>query len=166
MSKPLEVRLLEGGDTTNTLPKPLNFGKGGNFPDAPDILNEIGREQWHRTGGLLWQLEVLHLTDLDTLFAYCRSYELWYHMQSKIDDADPNQKASYHNPTISMIRQELLTWQRLGRDLGLTPTSRGKLAFFDVASGNDAKALKAQKYVDESSQRIRYTMRQNRRKKK
>ena len=106
-AKPTALKLLEGNRGHRTIPddnpepEPVDI-----FPEPPEWLDLIAREEWNERGPQLFDMGVLTTVDLPAFEFYCYLYS-----KSK---QDPN------NQNLQQLRMFM-------NEFGITPASRGKL---------------------------------------
>jgi len=109
-AKPTELKLLEGNRGHRKIkdnPKP---DKPYEFPDPPDWLDEIGKEEWKNIGKRLFALGLLTTIDLPLFAGMCDNY------------------SKYRTSTKRIDRMAYFTEYRICASLfGMSPSSRSKL---------------------------------------
>ena len=106
-AKPTELKLLEGNRGHRPIPDDNPEPKSMEaFPDPPEWLDDIAREEWTERGRELFDMGVLTSVDLPAFEFYCYLY-------SKARQ-DPN------NQNLQQLRMYM-------NEFGITPASRGKL---------------------------------------
>lgn len=100
---------------------------------VPVILVEdaVAASEWRRLAPLLRRARVLTDVDINTLLAYCQQWSTYQHALAK---APAEQRVTYTpnnypviNPWLSIANKALLLCDRLGEQLGLTPSARTRV---------------------------------------
>lgn len=94
-------------------------------PDAPDFLNEYGKQEWYRLYPIVAGSGVLTEADISNLALCCQTYgcaiEAAYEIK-KGNHTMGGKKNSYN-----VMHDNIMLWKSLASELGLTPASRGRL---------------------------------------
>ena len=100
--------------------------------DAPDYLDELGKEKWNQLYPILKRTGVLLATDADILAVCCDAYSTWrkankeLHLAVSLEIETPN-GGRQQAPIVATERNARLTYMRALTELGLTPSSRARL---------------------------------------
>lgn len=132
--KPNEVKRLAGNPGKRKLP-PLE-ALPPSEEAAPDHMFGVAKEKWDELAPALCLRGVLTKTDRDALEAYCESYATWRAARAEMFEEDgqptsmtvqtPNGAIQQH-PIISIIKQAQDSMRAWASELGLTPSSRGRV---------------------------------------
>ena len=127
-----------GGRQLNT--NEPDFGEISNI-DAPDWLQGPGRSLWEVLAPQLCGQNVLKLTDIQNLEAYCAAYGRFREAEDAIKmHGSVIQEESgklYKNPAVTIVNEATRQMATLGSMLGLDPSSRQRLVGKDgERSGN------------------------------
>ena len=135
--KPTHLKLLEGNPghrpINGTEPKPP-----GELPTCPSHLSPTAKAEWKRLARDLNRIGLLTLVDRAALATYCQSYGRWVEAERKLQETPPLLKtpAGYIqlSPWLTIANKERELMARYMAELGLTPSSRSRLAV-QVPSG-------------------------------
>ena len=108
--KPAQIRLLEGNRGHRSIPdnpKPL---KPNEFPEPPDWLDGIGKEEWKKRGTELYALGLITIVDLPLFAGVCDNFSRYIRAKDRVDKL-----AYYREFRISCI------------EFGMSPVARVKL---------------------------------------
>jgi P27 family predicted phage terminase small subunit len=130
--QPLQMRIIRGNPGRRPLPQGEPQPPAG-LPPAPDHLNATARAEWDRVGPILAQMGIMTLADRAVLAGYCATYARWAMAEHQIRGwTDLVVKGAMgglvQNPHIRIANQALELMHRYMGELGLTPSSRVKLA--------------------------------------
>jgi len=99
--------------------------------DAPDWLQGPGRSLWEVLAPQLCEQDILKMTDIQNLEAYCAAYgrfreaeESIKHHGSVIQD---DSGKLYKNPAVTIVNEATRQMATMGSLLGLDPSSRQRL---------------------------------------
>lgn len=100
----------------------------------PEYLCEVGAKKWAEFYPVLQECGVLKVSDLDILGGYCYAFEQFRACSKLLKAAE---KTGYvettpkgydqASPYVAMTRQWMELMHRLGVELGMTPSARGRL---------------------------------------
>lgn len=105
---------------------------------CPDYLEEVAAAKWKELYALLNKAGVLRATDLGILALCCDAYYVWrkaskqLHETKSLEVQTPNGGVQ-QAPIVATERNAKLVYMRALSELGLTPSSRGRL------TGDNAK---------------------------
>ncbi len=131
---PSALRRGKGGDTGPTPPAAL--------PRCPDHLSTVARKEWRRLAGPLHKMGVLTIVDRAALAAYCQSYARWVEAEERLAETPILLKTPsgyvQQSPWLSVANKQLELMGRYMTELGLTPSSRSRVAVHPDAAGTAA----------------------------
>jgi P27 family predicted phage terminase small subunit len=129
--KPTRLKLIEG----NPGRRPINGSEPkppGAQPTCPAHLNPSAKAEWKRLARDLNKIGLLTMIDRAALAAYCQSYGRWVEAERKLTETPPLLKtpAGYVqvSPWLTIANKERELMARYMAELGLTPSSRSRLA--------------------------------------
>ena len=126
--KPTAVKKLEGNPGRRPLnkhePKPP-VGVG----DAPDWLDDVGKNKWAQKKDQLEQLNIVTTVDDDALAVYCQAYSDFVYAVRFIEEKDcrvcvSEKGAEYQHPMVGQRNKAAELIIKYGVHFGLTPSSR------------------------------------------
>jgi P27 family predicted phage terminase small subunit len=128
---PNEIKLLQGtarADRTHGAePKPEPT-----IPDCPSHLNDEAQAEWNRLAPQLCRLKILTALDAAALAAYAVSFSRWADAERHVQDSGAivRSPAGYPqvSPWLSVANEALRQMKAYAAELGLTPSSRTRLA--------------------------------------
>jgi len=129
--KPAAVKKLEGMRKSRIPNEPAIPDLATNAA-PPEFLDEVAKAKWREVYPLLQASGVLKATDTDVLEAYCYAYAKFRQADDLLKKAPtlvfktPNGSIQ-PVPFATMVRQWQEQLLRLGVELGLTPSARGRL---------------------------------------
>lgn len=101
------------------------------IPDCPGHLDEIAREEWNRIALMLVTSGILKQTDRAVLAAYCQIYSRWVEASKQLARFGMvlKTKTGYvaQSPYLNIVNSCLDQMRQYASELGLTPSSRGRL---------------------------------------
>lgn len=129
--KPTHLKLLEG----NPGHRPINGAEprpAAGLPTCPAHLNPSARAEWKRLAAELQAIGILTRIDRSVLAGYCQSWGRWVEAERKLKETPPLLKtpAGYIqlSPWLTIANRERELMLRYMAELGLTPSSRSRLA--------------------------------------
>jgi P27 family predicted phage terminase small subunit len=137
--KPTALKLIEGNPGKKALPKnePEPESLNG-LPDAPKRFNRDAKDEWNRTGPVLFRAGLITRADLPMFEAYCEAWGGYVSAQRTYADAPlvEGQKGNLvRNPAAQISRDNLDKAISLAREFGMTPASRTRI---DLPGGGQA----------------------------
>lgn len=97
----------------------------------PDYLGRVGKREWSRVVPLLKQMNILSVTDLAALAAYCDTYERWLQAREDLakDGEEQVDKRGVRRKTPASMRVDNMTrlLRQLANEIGLTPRGRARI---------------------------------------
>ena len=120
-------------------------------PDMPDTvrLDPVACEKWEHLTGMLSQMNVLALTDHDLLARYCLAWSqfLQVHRELQVTGhvVTTDKGSLIRSPASTAFCAVNDSLHKMSSELGLSPSSRGKLHANPEASDNDPFAQWLQK---------------------
>jgi len=129
--KPTHLKLLEGNPGKRAIngaePQPAR-----GIPTCPAHLSPPAKAEWKRLAQDLHRIGLLTLVDRGALAAYCQSWGRWVEAERKLQETPPLLKtpAGYVqiSPWLTIANKERELMARYMGELGLTPSSRSRLA--------------------------------------
>ncbi|SLN76207.1 phage terminase small subunit P27 family [Roseisalinus antarcticus] len=106
--------------------------KAGGVPRCPAHLDAVVRKEWRRLARTLFDAGILTVADRAAFAAYCQSYSAWVEAVQK-QRATPKlikTPSGYvqQSPWITIANKQLELMGRYMSELGITPTSRSRIA--------------------------------------
>lgn len=128
---PTHLKLLHGNPGRRPIngdePKPAS-----DLPTCPAHLNASAKAEWKRLARDLNRIGLLTMVDRGALAAYCQSWGRWVEAERKLKETPPLLKtpAGYiqMSPWLTIANKERELMARYMVELGLTPSSRSRLA--------------------------------------
>jgi P27 family predicted phage terminase small subunit len=123
-------------------PRPTASPKlqAGGLPRCPDHLDAVARKEWRRLARPLFDAGILTVADRAAFAAYCQSYSQWAEAVQKQQETPKLIKAPsgyiQQSPWIGIANKQLELMGRYMAEMGLTPTSRARLAP-EIAAGHE-----------------------------
>lgn len=131
---PTAIKKISGVRESRINSKEPKFKKAPRIGTPPEWLDDpLAKEKWNEVYPQLYKAGILRVTDLDVLGAYCDTYARWRGVRELLKQT-PNLLIKTPNgslqqaPYVSIERNLKLAMTRLASELGLTPSSRGRLA--------------------------------------
>ena len=113
-------------------PRPAAGLKKGGLPRCPDHLDPVARKEWRRLVRPLFDAGILTVADRAAFAAYCHSYSQWIEAVQKLRETPKliRTPSGYvqQSPWIGIANKQLELMGRYMSELGITPTSRARLA--------------------------------------
>jgi P27 family predicted phage terminase small subunit len=129
--KPTALKLIEG----NPGKRPIHGSESrppGTQPTCPAHLSPTAKAEWKRLAQSLNRIGLLTQADRAALAAYCQSYGRWVEAERKLAETPPLLKtpAGYVQPSpwLGIANKQLELMAKFMAELGLTPSSRSRLA--------------------------------------
>jgi|688.fasta_scaffold135541_2 P27 family predicted phage terminase small subunit len=109
--------------------------------DAPVYLSDTARDEWYRVIGALEESGIYQKIDLTALAAYCTHYANW----RRAIEAVNNEKLTYAtetgfdrpNANLKIAQDESIRMRSYMAELGLTPSSRNRIAPKKAEDGDE-----------------------------
>ena len=128
--KPTKLKLLEGNPGKRPIgrePQPP-----ASQPTCPAHLSPTAKAEWKRLAQTLNKIGVLTQVDRAALAAYCQAYGRWVEAEKKLKETPVLLKtpAGYvqQSPWLTVANKQMELMARYMAELGLTPSSRTRLA--------------------------------------
>jgi P27 family predicted phage terminase small subunit len=128
--KPARLKLIDGNPGKRPIgrePQPP-----ASQPTCPAHLSPTAKAEWKRLAQMLNGIGVVTQADRAVLAAYCQAYGRWVEAERKLKETPPLLKtpAGYvqQSPWLSIANKQVELMMRCMAELGLTPTSRSRLA--------------------------------------
>jgi len=130
--KPTVMKKLQGnpgGRPYNELePIPDVFDR---FPDPPDMLDSIARNEWLRTGPALFSVGLLTPLDISSFESYCVEWSKYQNANIGLSETGTIIKAPSGypvlNPLVGVADRAFKNCVKLAASFGLTPSGRSGL---------------------------------------
>ena len=111
-------------------------------PQKPDpvVMDEVASDKWDHLVGMLDEMNVLTLTDHDLLARYCLTWSQYMEVHTRlrvVGHVQITEKGSSRSPESQAFIQLNDNLHRMMVELGLYPSSRGKLIANPEAKDND-----------------------------
>lgn len=139
---PTQLKLVAG----NPAKRPINGSEpqpAADLPTCPAHLNPSAKAEWKRLARDLNRIGLLTMVDRAALAVYCQSYGRWVEAERKLKETPVLLKmpSGYiqHSPWLTIANKERELMARYMAELGLTPSSRSRLAI-DVSATDPAIA--------------------------
>jgi len=101
-------------------------------PSCPAHLSPTAKTEWKRLAGMLNRTGLLTQIDRAALAAYCQAYGRWVEAERKLQETPTLLKtpSGYVQPSpwLAIANKQLELMAKFMAELGLTPTSRARLA--------------------------------------
>lgn len=138
--KPTVLKLIEGNPGRRPIkgaePKPSS-----DVPTCPAHLGPSAKAEWKRLARDLNRVGLLTMVDRAALAVYCQSWGRWVEAERKLQQTPPLLKTPsgyvQQSPWLTIANKERELMARYMAELGLTPSSRSRLAV-DIPSGPNA----------------------------
>ena len=102
------------------------------IPEAPDFLDELGRNEWDRMAAELYPTGVMTVVDRTALEAYCSEYSKWVFATKKIqeDGMTLNSLSGFpmQTPYLQIANKSQAEMRKWLCELGCTPSSRTRVS--------------------------------------
>ena len=129
--KPTRLKLIEGNPGKRPIrgaePKPP-----GTLPTCPAHLSATAKAEWKRLAKSLHRIGLLTQVDRAVLAAYCQAYGRWVEAERKLAETPVLLKtpAGYvqQSPWLTVSNKQLELMAKFMAEIGLTPSSRSRLA--------------------------------------
>ena len=127
-SKPNSLKILDGDrkDRIN-LDEPRS---PKNLPEAPDWLDELGRDAYRRIAGLLAEMKLAHQADSEALAVYAQNFSIWRQASEAIATEGfllETPTTTKVHPLFAPMNEAQRTMVRILSQMGLTPAARATL---------------------------------------
>lgn len=132
---PTKLRIVRGDrpDRINTKePKAPSTG-----PRCPSWLSPDAKKVWRRTTKQLESMKILSEADQDVIVAYVNAVVLYERATKIVDEVgvlvEGRRDGMVKNPAVQVQRDQAQLIRQLAGELGLTPSSRGRLVIEEAA---------------------------------
>lgn len=107
------------------------------IPEPPELLSDVGRNEWVKVTQQLFNLKMLHSVDLRLIEAYCNEIaiyiesEKWLRENGRIDEfknIDGMLVRSQAKPYQKIAKDALNAALKLATQFGLTPVARASIS--------------------------------------
>ena len=142
-TQPLVLKQLHGNPSDHALPTDVPEGVGELWA-PPDILNDEQRAQWH------YAIEnappgLLTATDRECLISWCVAAAVRAKALSEIDRlglvVKTKEGNAIQNPFLAIANRQAIILQRLGSEMGFSPSARMALATMPGDDGEGARLI-------------------------
>lgn len=120
----------------------------GEFPPAPEWLDNVAKEEWNRVAPMLAGCKLLTEADTKALEAYCKCWSRYIEAEKQMDEVgstifQPNQKSKYVQqlPQVAIAQKYLKLCKDFMTEFGLTPSSRGRMSLPGEADEDEMESL-------------------------
>ena len=101
------------------------------IPSCPPHLKGEARREWNRTAELLRRIGLITLLDRAVLSAYCTAYADYVQACEQLNKSSAvikgEEGGQYQNPWVAIKKRSMDQIVKIGSELGLTPSSRGRV---------------------------------------
>ena len=138
--KPTQMHILNGNPSKIRLEDRISNEvkmkeyQPGEYPNAPEWLDEIAKEEWNRVAPILANSKLMTEADTKALEAYCKCWSRYIEAEKQMDELgstifQPNQKSKYIQqlPQVAIAQKYLKLCKDFMTEFGLTPSSRGRM---------------------------------------
>jgi len=138
--KPTQMHILNGNPSKIRLEDRISNEvkmkeyQPGEYPNAPEWLDEIAKEEWNRVAPMLANSKLMTEADTKALEAYCKCWSRYIEAEKQMDELgstifQPNQKSKYIQqlPQVAIAQKYLKLCKDFMTEFGLTPSSRGRM---------------------------------------
>jgi P27 family predicted phage terminase small subunit len=109
------------------------------LPRCPSHLDDVARKEWRRLAKPLHDMGLLSTADRAAFAAYCQAWSRWVEAERKLKETPMliRMPSGYiqQSPWLSISNKQLELMGRYMTELGLTPSSRTRLAVEAPAPG-------------------------------
>ena len=130
--KPSSLHVLHGTDRPDRMNwEEPNPASPDSFPDPPDFLDEVAKEEWSRMGKELFDTGLFTSIDSTALAAYCVAYSQWTENIRKVTKfgtvfKTPNGYPA-QSPYLSMANKAFEQMTKMLIEFGMTPSARARV---------------------------------------
>ena len=149
--KPTKLKLIEG----NPGRRPINGAEPkppGDVPTCPAHLGPSAKAEWKRLARDLNSIGLLTMVDRAALAVYCQSWGRWVEAERKLQQTPLLLKTPsgyvQHSPWLTIANKERELMARYMAELGLTPSSRTRLAVHIPPGASSWDDDPASQYLD------------------
>jgi P27 family predicted phage terminase small subunit len=154
---PKKLKIIRGTqNVTKDLKNPMDLPVLGQIPACPDELQKLSRGEaiWNDSTQDLFNLGMLHSSDLQQLMAYCLEMCRYWDCQDEINkagstiyemkDKNGNTVSKVPLPYIAMAQKHISTARAIAREFGFSPSARSGISMPPEAGKpiDQMKALK------------------------
>ena len=136
--KPTKLKEMQGTNVPcRTIENEMQVSIVEQLPEPPDLLSEIGKEEWHKVTQQLYNLEMLYKIDLRLIEAYCNEMSLYIETEMMLREkgriqvfknADGTIKHTQAVPYQKIAKDALSSALKLATQFGLTPVARASIS--------------------------------------
>ena len=136
--KPSKIKEMQGTDVPcRTIENEMQVDLVSQIPEAPNLLSEIGKQEWYKITQQLYNLEMLYKIDLRLIEAYCNEMSLYIETEMMLREkgriqvfknADGTIKHTQAVPYQKIAKDALASALKLATQFGLTPVARASIA--------------------------------------
>lgn len=120
----------------------------GEYPPAPEWLDETAKEEWNRVAPMLADSRLMTEADTKALEAYCKCWSRYIEAEKQMDQIgstifQPNQKSKYIQqlPQVAIAQKYLKLCKDFMVEFGLTPSSRGRMQLPGESDEDEMESL-------------------------
>lgn len=128
---PTKLKLLKGEPNKKRIndkepnPRP-------DFPEVPDFLDDIAKEEYARLGKELYDLGLLTNLDRTALASYAQAYSLWVRYSKELEGSglilySEKNGIPYVSPKAVMVQSQVKSMMKILSEFGMTPSSRSRI---------------------------------------
>lgn len=130
--KPTNLKILQGNPGKRQLNKDEpRFPTGAELLKPPAYLSKYAKKEWKRIAPLLLKNNLLTEADISMLAAYCQAYHKWIENEKLIRTYGYTTVTDKGNivqrPEVSIANKSMDEMIKVGKEFGLTPSSRTNL---------------------------------------
>ncbi len=135
---PSKIKEMQGTDVPcRTIENEMQVDLVSQIPEAPNLLSEIGKQEWYKITQQLYNLEMLYKIDLRLIEAYCNEMSLYIETETMLREkgriqvfknADGTIKHTQAVPYQKIAKDALNSALKLAVQFGLTPVARASIS--------------------------------------
>ena len=142
--KPTGTKVLEGTfrpDRANKdEPRPKPAGR-----EPPSHLSGPAKDEWHRTGAVLYPLGLLTELDVPAFELYCETYARWLEAKDKVAEKGTvlvtSNKNLIQNPYLAIANKAQEQMMKILAEFGMTQSSRTRVSATPPEGDKDVEAM-------------------------
>ena len=135
---PSKIKEMQGTDVPcRTIENEMQVDLVSQIPEAPNLLSEIGKQEWYKITQQLYNLEMLYKIDLRLIEAYCNEMSLYIETETMLREKGRIQ--AFRNPDGTLKHAQAVPYQKIAKDalnsalklavqFGLTPVARASIS--------------------------------------
>ena len=135
---PSKIKEMQGTNVPcRTIENEMQVDLVSQIPEAPNLLSEIGKQEWYKVTQQLYNLEMLYKIDLRLIEAYCNEMSLYIETEMMLREkgriqvfknADGTIKHTQAVPYQKIAKDALSSALKLAVQFGLTPVARASIS--------------------------------------